>query len=177
MPDFKSLRNKRLRILWIVLGALLLVSVAPLWLYHREVLKLSESKLEDTERVQQQEIARSIAGEILQFQTNTQAELLTQRQFMALTGMLDNVDEPTHSPQVSRMLQNFIESNPNILFVTAVNWQARGESAGSVRADQDQRYQRLARQLLAWGGRSAAGNCREMAIPTLFLPSENSRFA
>jgi HD-GYP domain-containing protein (c-di-GMP phosphodiesterase class II) len=137
MPDFKSLRNKRLRILWIVLGALLLVSVAPLWLYHREVLKLSESKLEDTERVQQQEIARSIAGEILQFQTNTQAELLTQRQFMALTGMLDNVDEPTHSPQVSRMLQNFIESNPNILFVTAVNWQARGESAGSVRADQD----------------------------------------
>jgi len=126
-----------LRILWIVLGALLLVSVAPLWLYHREVLKLSESKLEDTERVQQQEIARSIAGEILQFQTNTQAELLTQRQFMALTGMLDNVDEPTHSPQVSRMLQNFIESNPNILFVTAVNWQARGESAGSVRADQD----------------------------------------
>ncbi len=137
MPDFKSLRNKRLRILWIVLGALLLVSVAPLWLYHREVLKLSESKLEDTERVQQQEIARSIAGEILQFQTNTQAELLTQRQFMALTGMLDNVDEPTHSPQVSRMLQNFIESNPNILYVTAVNWQARGESAGSVRADQD----------------------------------------
>ena len=126
-----------MRILWIVLGALLLVSVAPLWLYHREVLKLSESKLEDTERVQQQEIARSIAGEILQFQTNTQAELLTQRQFMALTGMLDNVDEPTHSPQVSRMLQNFIESNPNILFVTAVNWQARGESAGSVRADQD----------------------------------------
>ena len=137
MLDFKSLRNKRLRILWIVLGALLLVSVAPLWLYHREVLKLSENKLEDTERVQQQEIARSIAGEILQFQSNTQAELLTQRQFMALTGMLDNVDEPTHSPQVSRMLQNFIESNPNILYVTAVNWQARGESAGSVRADQD----------------------------------------
>ncbi len=88
MPDFNSLRTKRLRILWIVLGALLLVSVAPLWLYHREVLQLSESKLEDTERVQQQEIARSIAGEILQFQSNLHEELLTQRQFMAFTGML-----------------------------------------------------------------------------------------
>ena len=137
MLDFNSLRTKRLRILWIVLGALLLVSVAPLWLYHREVLQLSESKLQDTERVQQQEIARAIAGEILQFQSNLHEELLTQRQFMALTGMLDNVNDPTHSPQVSRLLQNFIESNSNILYVTAVNWQARGESAGSVRADQD----------------------------------------
>jgi methyl-accepting chemotaxis protein len=137
MPDFNSLRTKRLRILWIVLGALLMVSVAPLWLYHREVLQLSENKLEDAERLQQQEIARSIAVEILQFQSNLHEQLLTQRQFMALTGMLENVDDPTHSPQVTRLLQNFIENNSNILYVTAVNWQARGESAGSVRADQD----------------------------------------
>ena len=41
----KQLTNKRLRILWIVLGALLLVSVTPLWLYHRQVIGMSEQKL------------------------------------------------------------------------------------------------------------------------------------
>ena len=55
MPSeaLKQQTTRRLRILWIVLGALLLVSVTPLWLYHRQVLRLSEEKLQDTERVQQ----------------------------------------------------------------------------------------------------------------------------
>ena len=45
------------------MGALLLVSVMPLWLYHRQVLRLSEEKLQDTERLQQNEITRSLASE------------------------------------------------------------------------------------------------------------------
>ncbi len=65
----QTFRNAPAQDMWIVLAALLLVSIAPLWLYHREVLRLSEDKLQDTERVQQ-EIARAIAGEILQFQSN-----------------------------------------------------------------------------------------------------------
>jgi HD-GYP domain-containing protein (c-di-GMP phosphodiesterase class II) len=137
LPDLKPLGSRRLKILWIVLGALLLVSVTPLWLYHREVLRLSEDKLEDAERVQQQEIARAIAGEILQFQSNLHEELATQRQFMALAGWIPDVNDPSNAPPVSRLLQKIIESNPNILYVTAVNRQARGESAGSIRADQD----------------------------------------
>ncbi len=64
-----QLTTRRLRILWIVLGALLLVSVMPLWLYHRQVLRLSEEKLQDTERLQQNEITRSLASETLQFES------------------------------------------------------------------------------------------------------------
>jgi putative nucleotidyltransferase with HDIG domain len=129
--------TRRIRILWIVMGALLLVSVAPLWLYHRHVLRLSEDKLEDTERVQQQESARAIAGEILQFQSNLREELTTQRQFMALTGWIEDVEDPSHAPQVSRLLQSIVESSPDIIYVTAVGRQARGESAGSIRVDRD----------------------------------------
>ena len=39
------LRAGRVRILWLVLGAMLLVSALPLLLYHRQVLKLSQDKL------------------------------------------------------------------------------------------------------------------------------------
>jgi HD-GYP domain-containing protein (c-di-GMP phosphodiesterase class II) len=132
-----QLTTRRLRILWIVLGALLFVSVTPLWLYHRQVLRLSEEKLQDTERVQQSEITRSLASETLQFEQNLREQLLSQRQVLALTGWIDNVDDPAHAPQLARLLQSFVENNPNILYVTAVNKQAKGQSAGSFNADQD----------------------------------------
>ncbi|MGH9717921.1 MAG: HD domain-containing phosphohydrolase [Candidatus Acidiferrales bacterium] len=129
--------TRRLRILWIVLGALLVVSVAPLWLYHRQVLRLSEEKLQDTERVQQSEITRSLASETLQFEQNLREQLLGQRQVLALAGWIQDVDDPVHGPQISRLLQDFVENNPSILYATAVNKDAKGESAGSFSADRD----------------------------------------
>ncbi len=47
------------------------------------------------------------------------------------------MDDPTHAPQLSRLLQDFAENNSNILYVTAVGKQAKGQSAGSFNADQD----------------------------------------
>ena len=100
----KQQTTRRLRILWIVLGALLFVSITPLWLYHRQVLRLSEEKLQDTERVQQSEITRSLASETLQFEQNLREQLLSQRQVLALTGWIENVDDPAHAPQLARLV-------------------------------------------------------------------------
>jgi putative nucleotidyltransferase with HDIG domain len=132
-----KIRIRRLRILWIVMGALLLVSVTPLWLYHRQALRLSEEKLEDTERVQQNEITRLLASETLQFEQGLRQQLLSQRQVLAITGWIENVDDPIRAPQLSRLLEDFVENNPDILFVTAVSREAKGPTAGSVSADRD----------------------------------------
>src|SRR5271154_7060667 len=129
--------TRKLRILWMVLGALLLVSITPLWLYHRRVLHMSEEKLQDTERVQQSEITRSLASETLQFEQNLREQLLSQRQVLALTGWIQNVDDPTHAPQLARLLQDLLENNQNIMSVTAVDRQAKGQSAGKFSADHD----------------------------------------
>ncbi|HTS11468.1 MAG TPA: HD domain-containing phosphohydrolase [Candidatus Limnocylindrales bacterium] len=133
----KQLSPRRLRILWIVMAALLLVSVTPLWLYHRQVLRLSEEKLQDTEQVQQNETTRSLAAETLEFEQGVRQQLVTQRQVLTLTGWIQNVDDPIHAPEIARLLQQFAENNPNILYVTAVNKEAKGQSAGSFSADQD----------------------------------------
>jgi HD-GYP domain-containing protein (c-di-GMP phosphodiesterase class II) len=132
-----KLRTRRLRILWIVMAALLLVSVTPLWMYHRQALRLSEEKLQDTERVQQSEITRSLANETLQFEQGLRQQLSSQRQVLAVTGWIQNVDDAAHAPQLSRLLQDFVENNPEILFVTAVSREAKGPTAGSVSADRD----------------------------------------
>ena len=45
--SFERVRTGRIRILWQVLGAMLLISALPIGLYHRQVLQLSQDKLLD----------------------------------------------------------------------------------------------------------------------------------
>jgi putative nucleotidyltransferase with HDIG domain len=122
-----------------VLGALLLVSVVPIALYHRQVLQLSQSKLVDTERVQQSELTRSLAQEVQLFESNLTEQLLAQRQIMALADLIQDVGDSTREPKVTRLLENFVASNPNILYLTAVGKTAKGTSAsqGNFHPEQD----------------------------------------
>ncbi len=64
-------------VLALVLGAMLLVSVLPLGLYHRQVLNLSQEKLTDTESVSSIEVARSMGEEIQLFDSNLYQQLIS----------------------------------------------------------------------------------------------------
>ncbi len=134
------LRAGHVRILWLVLGALLMVSVLPLGLYHRLVLQLSQDKLVDTERVQQTDLSRGLAQEIQRFESNLTQQLMSERQILALTGLIDNVEDPAAEPKVTHLLENFVESNPAaVIYLTAVGKSGKGTSAsqGNFRAEQD----------------------------------------
>src|SRR5580700_11687903 len=134
------LRSGRVRILWLVLGALLLVSALPIGLYHRQVLELSQEKLVDTERVQQTELTRSLAQEVQFFESNLTQQLISQRQILTLTGLIDNVTDPAAEPKVTRLLENFVDSNRNsFIYLTAVGRDGKGTTAsqGNFRAEQD----------------------------------------
>ncbi|HTZ49225.1 MAG TPA: HD domain-containing phosphohydrolase [Verrucomicrobiae bacterium] len=134
------LRAGRVRILWLMLGALLLVSALPIGLYHRQVLELSQEKLVDMERVQQTEMTRSLAQEVQFFESNLTQQLISQRQILTLTGLIDNVTDPAAMPKVTLLLENFVESNRNtFIYVTAVGRDGKGTSAsqGNFQAEQD----------------------------------------
>src|SRR5215813_1629852 len=134
------LRTGRVRILWLVLGALLLVSALPIALYHRQVLRLSQDKLVDTERVQQTELTRSLARELQQFESNVTQQLVSERQILALNGLIQDVEDPASEPRVTGLLENFVESNrATFLYMTAVGKTGKGTSAsqGNFRAEKD----------------------------------------
>jgi len=137
LPQRKPARTFRPRLLFLVLGAMLLVSALPLGLYHFQVLQLSQEKLTDTESVQQTELTRSVGEEIQLFDANLYQQLISERQILALTGLLNHVNDVARGPQVTRLLENFVASNPNILYLTAVGTDAKGAGAGNFRADQD----------------------------------------
>src|SRR6202521_173833 len=137
---WERVRSGRVRILWLVLGALLLVSALPIGLYHRQVLELSQEKLVDTERVQQTEITRSLAQEVQFFESNLTQQLISQRQILTLTGLIENVTDPVAEPKVTRLLENFVDSNRNsFIYLTAVGRDGKGTTAsqGNFRAEQD----------------------------------------
>ena len=134
------LRSGRVRILWLVLGALLLVSAFPIGLYHRQVLELSQEKLVDTERVQQTELTRSLAQEVQYFELNVTQQLISQRQILTLTGLIENVTDPVIEPKVKLLLENFVDSNRNsFIYLAVVGRDGKGTSAsqGNFRAEQD----------------------------------------
>ena len=136
----EKLRSGRIRILWLVLGAMLMVSALPLVLYHRQVLKLSQEKLVDTERVQQSELTRSLAQELQQFESNVTQQLMSERQILVLNGLNLDVQDPTVEPKVTRLLETSVESNPStFLYMTAVGKSGKGTSAsqGNFRAEKD----------------------------------------
>ena len=105
---WERVRTGHVRILWLVLGAMLLVSALPIGLYHRQVLHLSQGKLADTERVQQTDLTRSLSGEIQFFESNLTQQVLSERQILALTGLIENVEDPVSEPKVTRLLENFV---------------------------------------------------------------------
>src|SRR5256714_158574 len=155
--DFKTLwaqmRSGRVRILWLVLGALLLVSALPIGLYHRQVLELSQEKLGDMERVQQSDLTRSMAQEIQYFDANLNQQLVSERQVLALMGLVEHVEDPAAEPKVTRLLQNFAESNPNtLIYVTAVGKSRKGTQAfqGNFRADQDPFVAKAMHRAFVW---------------------------
>src|SRR3984885_14464828 len=137
---WQRVRTGRVRILWLVLGAMLLVGVVPILLYHRQVLQLSQEKLINTELVQQADLTRSLAREIELFQSNLTQQLVSERQIMALMGLSDNVEDPVNEPKVTRLLENFTDENRDtFMYLTAVGKTGKGTvaSQGNFRADQD----------------------------------------
>ena len=136
----ERLRQGRVRILWLVLGALLLVSALPVGLYHRQVLQLSQDKLVGNEGVQQTDLTRSLAQEIQLFEANLTQQLYSERQILTLMGLVDNVEDPAAEPKVRRLLEGLVYSNPEtFLYLTAVDKTGKGTSASqqNFHADQD----------------------------------------
>jgi putative nucleotidyltransferase with HDIG domain len=157
---WEQVRAGRVRILWLVLGAILLVSALPIGLYHRQVLQLSQDKLVDTERVQQTDLTRSLAQEIQLFESNLTQQLTSERQIIALTGLIENVEDPSAEPKVTRLLENFVESNRNtFIYLTAVGKSGKGTSAsqGNFRAEQD--------PFVAKALRRAFETCQQPQVP------------
>ena len=114
---------------------MLLVSALPFSLYHRQVLNLSQEKLTDTESVQQTEVTRSVGEELQLSDANLYQQLISERQILALTGLLNSVADPVRlggHPATRKLRRQQSQHS-----VPHGGWPDGGSGAGNIRADQD----------------------------------------
>ena len=114
---------KRLPILSVIFAVLLLVSVVPLFIYSRMVIGINREALETNEQELQNTITYSVAEEIKLFDSSLQQQLQT------LLKTLEPADPKApfwDLPHIRSTLKQFVDSNPNLYYVTLLNEQATG---------------------------------------------------
>ncbi len=125
---------KRVPILYVVLAVLVLVSLAPLVIYGIKVMAINREALETNEKELQNSITKSVADEIGLFEQSVRQQLQTLSRTLQPE---DPKKTAWDSPYIRSTLEQFVASNPNLLYVTLLNPQARGVAAGSYNADSD----------------------------------------
>jgi len=137
-PDRQSrVGLRRPRLLWVVLAALLFVSLIPMLLLQRQVLTLTEDTVINNERLQQTEVTRLIAEEVRLYESNLHNQLANLRQTLEITGLIRDVNQPQVAVRVTNLLEGFAKDSPNILYVAAIGKNLKGPDAGTFRADAD----------------------------------------
>ena len=126
---------KRVRIFYVILGVLLLVSVVPMYFYADRVITMSRDRLKVNEMLLQNTVTRSVGDELGSRQKN-------------LTMMLDNLasavevstggnlaGEHVSTPELRALLEKFVSSDSDIAYATLLNTEGRGISAGKIAPD------------------------------------------
>jgi putative nucleotidyltransferase with HDIG domain len=141
MPDqeiaasYKKVMPKRISILWLILGALLTVSVVPMYFYAK-VVDINRDSLKRNEMLLQNTVTRSLADDASQrhYNLNVMLQNLSAAVQVTSGGNLD--DATIASPEMRALLENFVSHGGDIAYATILNNEAKGITAGRIVPDE-----------------------------------------
>ena len=130
-----SLLPARIRILYVILGVLILVAVVPLWFYGTQVVSINRERLITNERLLQNTITRSMAEDITQRQRNLQNSLNNLSSAIQVASGNDLSGEHVSTPELRALLDGFVSKSDNLAYATILNSEAKGITAGRMAPD------------------------------------------
>src|SRR2546423_8635384 len=125
-----SLLPARIRILYVILGVLILVAVVPLWFYGTQVVSINRERLITNERLLQNTVTRSLAEDITQRQRNLQNSLNNLASAIQVASGNDLNGEHVSTPELRALLDSFVSKSDNLAYATILNSEAKGITAG-----------------------------------------------
>jgi len=128
---------KRIRILYVILGVLLLASVGPLLFYALKTMDINRRALETNEVLLQNTITRSVAEEISIYNETFHQLLDNLDHMLTMQPDLAQAGAGYQSPQLRTTLEGLISSSQHIIYITVLDAQGRGIQAGNYKADAD----------------------------------------
>ena len=130
----------RVPLLYVIHGVLLAISVLPMYFYSAQIETMNRTRLKTNEMLLQNTVTRSLADDIAQHQAALHmmlANLSSSIQVMMLASPGGNapVAEKLMTPELRAMVENFVSSSNDIAYVTLLNADAKGVSAGRIEPD------------------------------------------
>src|SRR5213596_1618556 len=126
---------KRIPILYVILGVLVLVSVVPMYFYSAQVESINRERLITNERLLQNTVTRSLADDISQHQETLRMMLANLASSIQVTTGNDISSRNIEAPELRALLEHFVSSSNDIAYATVLNADAKGISAGRIEPD------------------------------------------
>ncbi len=125
---------KRIPILYLILGALLTVSVLPMYFYAK-VVAINRERLKTNEMLLQNTVTRSLADDASERHRNL-SMMLQNLSAAVQVNSGGNLDDATiASPEMRALLETFVSNGGDIAYATIMNAEAKGVTAGRIVPD------------------------------------------
>jgi putative nucleotidyltransferase with HDIG domain len=153
---------KRIPILYVILGVLVLISVVPMYFYSAQVQSINRDRLITNERLLQNTLTQSIADDISQHQESFRLMQTNLASALQVASGNDLTGDHVQAPELRALLENFVSSSGDLDYATLLNSEGKGISAG--RIDPDAFLQRELEQAYAAARDSRAYNGQPLVV-------------
>lgn len=125
----------RIRILYVILGVLLVISIIPMYFYSAQVEAINRDRLKTNERLLQNTVTRSLADDLSQHERSQRMMLANLSSAIQVASGGDIGEKNIEAPELRALLENFVSSSDEIAYATLLNSEAKGISAGRIAPD------------------------------------------
>jgi HD-GYP domain-containing protein (c-di-GMP phosphodiesterase class II) len=128
-------KHARIRILYVILGVLLVISIVPMYFYSSQVEAINRDRLKTNEMLLQNTVTRSLADDLTQHERSLRVMLVNLSSAMQVATGGDFSDKNIESPELRALLETFVSSSDEIAYASLLNFDAKGISAGRIAPD------------------------------------------
>ena len=127
--------HARIPILYVILGVLLVISIIPMYFYSSQVEAINRDRLKTNEMLLQNTVTRSLADDLSEHQRSLHMMLANLSSAIQVASGGDIGENNIRVPELRALLENFVSSSDEIAYVTLLNSDAKGISAGRIAPD------------------------------------------
>ncbi|MFQ5695289.1 MAG: HAMP domain-containing protein, partial [Terriglobia bacterium] len=137
LSPVSRLLPRRIRLFYVILIVLLLLSVVPLAIFRWWVGSSTRERVETIQRHRQTTVTRGIAADISGDLRSAERQIESLERMLELRGAIYDVAAPQHAGTIDGAIESFVGPAENLLFVTVVNPRQRGRQGGVPEIGQD----------------------------------------
>jgi len=125
----------RIRILYVILGVLLVISIVPMYFYSAQVEAINRDRLKTNEMLLQNTVTRSLADDLSLHERSLRMMLANLSSAIQVESGGDIGSKNIEVPELRALLENFVSTSDELAYATLLNSDAKGISAGRITPD------------------------------------------